>query len=379
MDLTIYTYGKGLDVSKDKSLPLMSRLSKHIYIEPSNLYNLRGFAEFESLDFIYSKNLINNTKFYRVLLQEWFNYCNVGGYIIIEFTQNRLLGQIGLLKEIKIIFSKKARIIEDYYDKDDAVIVIKKISPALVCKDKIDKWSFGIITGGKRDDWVDMEIESIKRLKIPHYEIIVCGGYKKRKGIVHIPFGDNEGIGLGKNKICKRAKYENIAISHDKFIYDPYWFQGMKRYGNYFQVLGCIIHDSFGNRAGDWITYGNSWYSLPRIGLLEYDDWDKHIYLDGGFYIIKRSVWEIVKWNEKIVWGQAEDIALSREWYPNGIIPRFNPFSSLITLKWNHGRLREYLFNSLRLGKLKSGSVGLFIYYIKQIIKKQINHIKHKS
>lgn len=375
MDISIYTYGNGLDVSKEKSLKISNTYVEHLYIEPDNFYSFRDSKDYESLDFIYSKDLINKTKFHRILLKEWFNFCKVNGYIIIEFIQNELLDHIELLKEIKLLFGDKVKIVEDYYDKtEDCVIVIKKIKESLNKNDSIEKWSFGILTGGNREEWIDREIESIKKLNIPKYEIIICGSNKSREGIKSIPFGPNDGIGKGKNLMCKEAKYENIVLTHDKYIFDQNWHSGMKKYGNYFEILSCIIYDTHGERGGDWITYGTQFGNLARIGMLEYKDWDKYGYIDGGCYILKKSVWKKINWNDNSRVGdkKPEDVDLSERWYENGFVTRFNHFSKLITLKWNHGKLREYNFNKKRLGNFKSGKISFYHHQLKQLGKKYI-------
>ena len=77
MDITKYLLGKGVDVSRQ---PILKNC-KHFFIEPNNLYFHKKIAPFESLDFVYSKNLINETKFFRILIKEWFYLCRVGGKI----------------------------------------------------------------------------------------------------------------------------------------------------------------------------------------------------------------------------------------------------------------------------------------------------------
>src|SRR3989344_5696967 len=96
-----YIKGNGFDVSRESSLSSENKI-KHVFIEPDNLYSLRNFANFESLDFIYSKNLINETKFYKILLKEWFNICKVGGHIIIEMVPNKILTFSDLIDECNL-------------------------------------------------------------------------------------------------------------------------------------------------------------------------------------------------------------------------------------------------------------------------------------
>ncbi len=146
----------------------------------------------------------------------------------------------------------------------------------------------------------------------------------------------------------------------------------MKKYGNYFDVLSCIIQDEQGKRAGDWITYGNTWNALPRFGLLDYKDWDKHGYIDGGFYILKKEAWRKVQWDSSLSWNQGEDIKLSKEWYNTGIVARFNTISKCITRVWRHGDWSLYSFNSRELGSTQFRGLAFYWWLFKQGIKKNI-------
>lgn len=355
MELTKYLTGKGMDVSRESQIDTLN--CKKVFIEPDNLYSLREHAKPESMDFVYSKNLINETKFHRILIKEWFYFCKVGGAIIIEMKSNSLLNFEEMAKECSLLLKDKAEIIESDKSEGGGKVVIKKLKPALKKGDSMDSWTFGIITDGKRKEWVDHEIDSIVRLKVPHYEIIVCGNYcpKGMKNVRFIPFKPKMAwITRKKNLICQKAKYENMVITHDRFLFDKEWYKGMKRYGNYYEVLSCAIKDLKGRRADDWITYGLDKKEgvekediVGNLGLLDYRDWDKNGYIGGGFYILKKSIWQQFKWDESLIWGQAEDLKMSRAFYKAGIVARFNPFSLCHSLS-ERGNWAAFKLNKTR-------------------------------
>jgi len=367
--------GRGLDVSKGHFL----KEATHAYIEPDNFYTLKKFAKQESLDFIYSKNLINETKFHKILLKEWFFFCKRGGTIIIEMDNNGILDFDQLIKETDLLLGDKAKIIEKKKTRKGGQVVIKKIKKALKKGDSIDKWSFGIITNGSKVDALEKQIDSIIALGIPHFEIIICGPYKpvgKRKKYVRvIPFNPPIAwITKKKNLIVKNAKYENLVITHNRFMFDRGWYKGMKKYGNYFEVLSCMITTFSRRRAGDWLTYGvdisNRW--LNRIGLLEYRDWDENLIINGSFYIIKKSVSQKCPWDESLIWGQREDDKISLEFHRNGIVPRFNIYSKVYTFPERYGDWHwKYKFNKKKLGKIP---FELSIKYLQR----QINYFLRK-
>ena len=106
----------------------------------------------------------------------------------------------------------------------------------------INNWTFGIVTGGKRRDWIEKQIQSIVAQEIPNFEIKFCGDYQEReeKFIKYINLHEESPrITTKKNAICKVAKYENIAMFHDRVFLNKDWFKGMKKCGNYWDVIGC--------------------------------------------------------------------------------------------------------------------------------------------
>ena len=367
--------GNGINVSKANRLQEL----KHFYLEPDNFYTLKHKFKPESLDFVYSED-INDTKFFKILLKEWFYSIKTKGKIIVQIKDNKILNFEQLIKTINLLLGGKGKIV--LQDKKEGVIVYEKTSPALERGDSIDKWSFGIITDGSKIDVLEQQIQSIINLKIPCFEIIVCGPYspskKYKKYVKVIPFEYKIAwITRKKNLICQKAKYENMVITHNRFNFDKNWFKGIKKYGNYFEVLNCKILSQSGKRCGDWSTYGhtirNRW--INYIGQLDYRDWDENLLINGSFYILKKSVWRQCPWDESLVWGQKEDDALSCSFHAHGVVPRFNIYSIVYTFPEHYGYLsnHNYHFNKYRLGKLKFyWSAKYFARRIERIMRKYL-------
>lgn len=377
MEINKYLVGKGIDVSREKEG----------FVEPDNFYNLKKFCEYESQDHIYSKNFINETKFFRILIKEWMNFCKVGGHIIIEMKSNGILDYAGLLKESEVLIGDKGCIVEKEYsqEKESGVIVLKKTKPILVRGDSIDKWSFGTISGGTTDNEIDRGVDSILELKIPHFEVIICGFYggkyskKKHPQVKIIPFDHVlPWITKKKNIICENAKYENLVIFHDKFSFEKNWYEGMKKYGNYFEILGCVIRDPEGRRAQDWETYGIPLKPFSKLafsgagGRLEERDWDKNINI-AGFAILKKTVWRECPWDERLLLFQTEDLKISGDFYEAGFVPRFNPYSNARASKSGYGAYQlKYKFNKKKLGRATSPSLKTLItFHLKNILYNQ--------
>jgi len=380
IDLQLYLKGKGADVSLRPEIKFPEKIIKY-YKKPDNFYTLKYRAEPESLDFIYSGNGINDTKFHRILIKEWLYACRPGGHIIIKMRQNFLLSFKELVKEAGITMQDKGKIIETQFnsEKKEGLIIIRKEKKMLEKGDKIGCWSFGIISDGRRRKWVEKEIESIAALKISNYEIIICGAYKGKKyeHIRIIPFAaeDTTKLGANKNAICENARYGNIVVTHDKYIFHKDWYKGMKKYGNYFEVLSCVILEKDGKRSGDWLSYGKKWKNIPDNGKLEYRDWDIHGYIGGGFNILKKSVWRKVKWDDSLGLNDGDDVILSQGFHNKGFVPRFNPYSKCQILLMKRILGGNYKFNERRLGKLINRPLIYRLWYINKVIKRHLFNI----
>ncbi|MBS3132992.1 glycosyltransferase family 2 protein [Candidatus Woesearchaeota archaeon] len=354
MDWESFAKGNGVDASEKPVFPGIP----HYYKTLDSLYSLKERFPAESLDFVFSEGLVNATKYYKILLKEWFLLLRVSGCLIIRFRPNNLLSLEKLEKEVKLLFKEKGRLVG--CDKGKAVTcVIQKTASVLVPGDSIGKWTFGIITNGKRKEEMESLIASIRKQGIPNYEIIVCGTYWDRNEpfFRYIPFSEHDDRGWitrKKNIICENAKYENIMVVHDRLSLDDGWFEGMKRYGNNFEVLSCVqLTDGAKMRAADWVTSCCS--KMPGIiALLDYRDWDSWIYPNGGLIMLKKSVWAQVKWDEALFWNDCEDVELGHRFTAAGFVFRFNPHASCSTVHWRHGKIPFVKFNRRKFGGLQA-------------------------
>jgi hypothetical protein len=243
----------------------------------------------------------------------------------------------------------------------------------------MDKWTFGIITDGKRQEWVDNEIESIFNLNIPQTEVVICGAYagKFKDRIKLVPVDSKVAwICKKKNMIAENAKHENLVITHDKYLFDRDWHDGMKKYGNYFDVLSCVIKETDGRRSADWVTLGTHWDKIAHSAWLQYRDWDKYGYIGGGFYILKKSAWKKSKWDEKLLWNQAEDVKLSRDWYDRGVLARFNPDAECTILLMRHIGGGICAFNPKKLGRCLTRPPMFYAWYAKEAISKHLFNVR---
>ncbi|MDE2026902.1 MAG: hypothetical protein KGJ07_10550, partial [Patescibacteria group bacterium] len=332
--------------------------------ELNQLYHPTGDISQDSQELVYSCENLNTTKFVPILLKEWFFLVKEGGYVVIDYQPNERCDFQKLEETMWWLWKGKYEIVyhgsidqkvlkgiteknlqeyihskETYYktnlNKETKLptalptgtipatengylrFVCKKTQSTIIPGDSIEKWTFGIITNGKRKDWMEQIIQSIRVQKIPNYEIIVCGTYfdPKEKDIVYLPFNqrDDKGwITRKKNLIVQHAKYENLCIIHDRILFDKEWYKGMKKWGNTFEHLSCQQLYQ-GKRGVDWggpymiKTWDDKHLSSALSALCDYRDWFAFVSSPGQLNISKKSILSKYPWDERLYWNQAED------------------------------------------------------------------------
>lgn len=308
-----------------------------------NLFRLNPKYEQESLDYIHLKKFLLKKKFAPILLKEAFFVLKLKGYLIIDYQPSNDINFQSIEKLLWWLFKGNYNIILHTRNEKNRLVIQKK-KRLFALGDSIDKWSFGIVTNGDRDKWIELMISSIKKQNIPQYEIIVCGKYKKRpeKNFVYINFNersDKGWVNKKKNLIAEIAKYENLCIMHDRLVLKDNWFEGMKKYGNAFEVLGCIQKKKNGVRTGDWLTWGGPPDRYYSIAGLDYRDWEEWVYLSLSVIIMKKSMYQKVLLDETGYWWDYYDSEFASRLKNAGYIIRFNSFSKCLALAWNHGNI----------------------------------------
>lgn len=308
-----------------------------------NLFRLNPKYPTESLDYVYLKQFLDRKKVAPILLKEVFFILRPKGYLIIDYRNTKEINFQSMERLLWWLFKGNYNIIE-HTKNVKSRLIIQKSRAVFSPNDSINKWSFGIITNGERDEWIEQIISSIKRQHIPQYEIIVCGKYRKRpeENFVYINFNERSDRGWvtkKKNLIAEKAKYENLCIMHDRIVFENGWFYGMKKYGNAFEIIGCRQTLKNGMRAGDWLTYGGPFNQLYRIASLDYKDWDEWVYLSLQLIIMKKSMYEKILLDETRYWCGYEDNDFASRLKDAGYIIRFNPYSEALALSWNHGNI----------------------------------------
>jgi hypothetical protein len=186
------------------------------------------------------------------------------------------------------------------------------------------KFTFGIITSPESQVYLQQVVDSISDLNIPpeNFEIVIVGGQDAYQddNMTVIPFDHASKrlwITRQKNLITERAKFNNVVYLHDYVSLAPDWYEGFKTFGDGFDICMTPILNANGSRYRDWTIWiaDNDPDCQNRNRLLPYDvmHLSKFMYISGAYWIAKKDVMVKFPFEERLVWGESEDVIWSRQ------------------------------------------------------------------
>jgi hypothetical protein len=206
-------------------------------------------------------------------------------------------------------------------------------------------FTFGIITGGN-DGMINKIIDSIEKQEIPNYEVIIVGVSNiVRDNVTVVPFDETvkaKWITKKKNIITTTAKYDNIVYLHDYIKFGVNWYEGQLKAGENYKVRMDKILTKEGNRFRDWCLWVRNNNEMDAIVfnnrecIIPYDmsHLSKYMYISGSYWIAKKDVMLEFPLDEKLTWGEGEDVEWSKM-VRNKYEFNMNPHSTVHLMKGN--------------------------------------------
>ena len=175
--------------------------------------------------------------------------------------------------------------------------------------------SFIIITDNKEPEKLKQLVASINKVKGKKDEIIISE--------------DKEGTGLlGKlrNDGAKQAKGDILVFLDDDMLLYKDFVKGVTECSNWmpnWTVLTCRVLNPDGSRHWDWKEHNSG------DRLLHYCHKSDDIVLTGGISIIRKKVWDVVKWSNTLGFYEKEDVDYSVRLREKGFRIQMNPYSTV--------------------------------------------------
>lgn len=202
-------------------------------------------------------------------------------------------------------------------------------------------FTFGVCTSGRNKEYLSECLKSIQvaaSSNTQESEIVVCGPRERVERVVNnlpatpqpvsIRILDDadlqtiEGwITAKKMRIAEAARHENLVLMHDRYITPSDTIERISKYGLDYTVLIPRQCRQDGERIPDWVTT-SSHLSWSRPGTLDYNDWSPFMYVNGGYFIIKREIITRVPLSLFLAWNEGEDVEHTRRLTSHGYWPR---------------------------------------------------------
>lgn len=239
-------------------------------------------------------------------------------------------------------------------------------------------WSFGIVWDGKNENHLESYVRSVeKQIKYnSEIELIICGpapsfeinfDYSVISSDEHTEKYAN--ISRKKNKIIKKAKYENICIAHNRYQLDDNFIKSFDRIKHDFDV--CVVKQVLsetGERVPDWVSQASD-QKLTANYLLSYGDYSPYMYVPGGLVIAKRDILLENLFNDLGTWNMAEDVELSQRLMAKDYVPRLNSRCITKVLQLRKEIIADFI----------TPDITNFYRNIDQFSSGTTNHYNHKS
>ena len=126
------------------------------------------------------------------------------------------------------------------------------------------------------------------------YEMLISGGINEFK-YIKISEEEEGNPSFKRNRGCEISEKSYICPLDDDFILSPYWYEGIKNFKQDFDILTCQIRSPDGTRGWDHASY-----QCPVNGhqILDPDQDSDFLYASGGGWIMKKSVFKKIQYDE---------------------------------------------------------------------------------
>jgi hypothetical protein len=222
----------------------------------------------------------------------------------------------------------------EYVNENAEYVIIFKIERLNIDKYNDNRWTFAMLTTGKKDENVLKFLESIRvNDKENKHEIIISGPKKEIYDKFNVKyldmskFRDDEyaEISKKKNAIAEIASNPNLLIAHDRYYLNKTFFSDFKKYGYDFDFLSIkqLFEDGTEYPSYTFLYEPDLTWTYNVI-CMNYQYLFRRQYVNGGIMVFKTHNLRTIPFNNLLFWNQMEDVEISNAFINNSLIPRFN-------------------------------------------------------
>lgn len=275
---------------------------------------------------------------WRILIDSSIRMLKASGTLIVRYVQNQYISIPALKNFLYRKYGLTVSVSAEFVSGGEIVTVFKicrQIEIGLSSR----KWTFGVLTQGKKVEIVARLCKTIRDFGGSDHQIIIVGPYNTaydNYSPIYIGKQYSEKLSdicIKKNDIVDIADHENLCILHDRYWLDENFFIGFEEFGYDFEFLTIRQHHQSGKNYPSYCAINDRshliWGGIYECGN-ENQTWNRH-YLNGGLVVAKTELLKLVPFNALIFHNQAEDVELAKQLESYSIVPRINRFSSATT------------------------------------------------
>lgn len=315
-------------------------------------------------------NYINGA--WKIILDEMIYLLGRSGYLIIRFSQNYEITVIGIKNFIYRKFGISCRLIFENNISNEYTVCFN-ITRNFYDEYFDNKWSFILLSRGDREKYTISFLKSIRKYSNQaESEILIVGPYNKLYDKYYVKYINGDyideygEISRKKNDAILKASNSNLCIAHDRYCLNYDFFSGFNEYGYSYEFLTLRQYNVDGSEYPGYCYQhrdGLVWSQVKNCANMNI--LPNSAYINGGLIFIKKHIIENIKFNDLLLWNQAEDVELSYILSNHSVIPRINFLSSATSFGTDKSSVKHfYKFDKRLLIKKIKSRILLFVFII---------------
>lgn len=351
----------GRETLHKKHIPKVKNIGFVSFVEGHNKYLLISVKKLEAMFTVFEE--IDYASFFELI----FDYLSLFGCLFLDATDDCFY-QVRSKQEILMSLGIPLPL-REY----QAQHVAKE------CSYKDEGICFGILNNGENESRVTRLIESIEHMMagtgIP-YEVVIAGpssfgiaGVKLLDGCCYESKDVRGWITRKKNQLAMSSIYENVFLLHDRIVFpDNFTFNARSFPVTVYPVRAI---DNRAYRVNDWESFVNGdYFDLKRFRLtpMLYSTHSDSPMVYGGAFLIRKEVLIKYQFDERLFWGESEDIIQSVIYSRLGVQVGLDSNNYLLTDRARLGGYKSNMFSFLTVKCIRYFLTPKNKFFIKKVI-----------
>ena len=342
---------------KNRLLDFITKTNRHAWIGMSYSFNMdtidmescKNFRLSPELHqkydvvWLYEKRLDHyHILSWKIIIDETLRLLDENGFLVVRFQE----GKSFTIPMLKSFLGRNININIDiemeYVNENAEYVIIFKIKRLNIDKYKDKRWTFAMLTSGKKDENVIKFLDSIRcNDKENEHEIIISGPKKEIYNKYNVKYLDMSQfrdeqyaeISKKKNAIAGIASNPNLLIAHDRYYLNKTFFPDFEKYGYDFDFLAIKQLFEDGTEYPSYtFLYETNLTWTHQVMCRNYQYLFHSQYVNGGIMVFKSHNLRIIPYNDLLFWNQMEDVEITQAFISNSLIPRVNYINTIYTV-----------------------------------------------